>query len=286
MLDIDAVQREPLLYATDDSRTPVFLHNRHQPEYVSFDAYGHLPPIRFLLVGFKGDKIEPSGSFYLLGNGRRAYNYILRRFHSPDSKSPFDEGGINAYCFVLGDPINGSDPSGNTPKFKNDSVNRYYGPFVGLSDDSFSFAFFTPSVDNPETLNFSFHAKPGYAVIGGKDYDAKGFVDFARNKNLPIDKFPINITGCHSADINPDTGQAFAQDIANLVGQHVTAYKGSPASRTKIKKAPKGSIYPHLKFEVLTKNPFKKSDGRHALFHYEPVSFPPLQEHTSRVRNP
>ncbi|GEM_PF-4211841 len=285
MLDIDAVQRETLLYATDDSTTPVFLYNHH-PRHVSFDTYGYLSPTGFLLVGFKGDNIESSGNFYLLGNGRRAYNYILRRFHSADSKSPFDEGGINAYCFTLGDPINGSDPSGNTPKFKKDSVNRYYGPFMTLSDDSFSFAFFTPSVDSPETLNFSFHAKPGYAVIGGKDYDAKEFVGFARSKNLPINKFPLNIIGCHSADINPETGQAFAQDIANLVGQPVTAYKGSPASRTKIEKSPKGSIYPHLKFQVRTKNPFKKNDGRHALFRYEPVSFLPLQEHTSRVRNP
>ncbi|EGH35731.1 hypothetical protein PSYJA_44541, partial [Pseudomonas syringae pv. japonica str. M301072] len=34
---------------------------------------------------------------YLLGNGYRAFNPVLMRFNSPDSLSPFGEGGVNAY---------------------------------------------------------------------------------------------------------------------------------------------------------------------------------------------
>jgi len=33
------------------------------------------------------------------------------RFLSPDTLSPFDEGGLNAYCYCLGDPVNHHDPS-------------------------------------------------------------------------------------------------------------------------------------------------------------------------------
>ena len=34
------------------------------------------------------------------------------RFNSPDTLSPFGKGGINAYAYCAGDPVNRSDPSG------------------------------------------------------------------------------------------------------------------------------------------------------------------------------
>jgi len=37
------------------------------------------------------------------------------RFHSPDKFSPFNAGGINAYIYCIGDPVNLSDPTGNFP---------------------------------------------------------------------------------------------------------------------------------------------------------------------------
>jgi hypothetical protein len=39
------------------------------------------------------------------------------RFNSPDSWSPFGEGGINSYTYCLGDPVNGTDRSGHTAFF-------------------------------------------------------------------------------------------------------------------------------------------------------------------------
>ncbi|MFJ4445430.1 RHS repeat-associated core domain-containing protein [Pseudomonas sp. NPDC089422] len=55
------------------------------------------------------------GGLYFLGAGYRAYNPILRRFHSADEYSPFGIGGLNAYAYCLGNPLNWIDPSGKVP---------------------------------------------------------------------------------------------------------------------------------------------------------------------------
>lgn len=64
-------------------------------------------------LGFNGDLCEPITGHYLLGNGYRAYNPVLMRFNSPDSLSPFGEGGINTYAYCQGDPISFRDPTGH-----------------------------------------------------------------------------------------------------------------------------------------------------------------------------
>lgn len=51
---------------------------------------------------------------YHLGNGHRTYSPTCMRFNSPDTRSPYDEGGVNAYSYCGGDPINRSDPSGRS----------------------------------------------------------------------------------------------------------------------------------------------------------------------------
>lgn len=67
--------------------------------------------------GFNGELCDPLTGHYLLGNGYRAYNPVLMRFNSPDSLSPFGEGGVNAYGYCQGDPLNQADPSGRLPVF-------------------------------------------------------------------------------------------------------------------------------------------------------------------------
>ncbi len=67
---------------------------------------------RFARLGFNGQLHEPAVYWQILGNGRRVYNPVLHRFHSPDRLSPFGRGGINAYAYCGGDPLNYGDPSG------------------------------------------------------------------------------------------------------------------------------------------------------------------------------
>ena len=63
-------------------------------------------------VGFNGERPEPVTHHYLLGNGYRAFNPVLKRFNSPDSMSPFGKGGINAYAYSA-NPMTHVDPTGH-----------------------------------------------------------------------------------------------------------------------------------------------------------------------------
>ena len=82
---------------------------------IGYTPYGHRETVTGLpgLPGFNGEQPDPVTGHYLLGNGYRAYNPTLMRFNSPDSLSPFGKGGLNAYAYCLGDPINMGDPSGH-----------------------------------------------------------------------------------------------------------------------------------------------------------------------------
>lgn len=79
----------------------------------SYSAYGAYAGARN--IAFGGQMVDRLTGCYHLGNGRRTYNPVLMRFHSADSLSPFSDGGLNAYAYCNGDPINRVDPSGAYP---------------------------------------------------------------------------------------------------------------------------------------------------------------------------
>lgn len=85
----------------------------NQPQ--TYSPYGHRPKMSGLLsvLGFNGERPDELTGHYLLGQGYRAFNPVLMRFNSPDSLSPFGNGGINAYAYCAGDPMNRVDPSGH-----------------------------------------------------------------------------------------------------------------------------------------------------------------------------
>ncbi|WP_226488691.1 RHS repeat-associated core domain-containing protein [Pseudomonas sp. B20] len=108
-------QRDGVLLATDQQQSVIVA----QGSAFAYTPYGHRHPSAgpMSLPGYAGQRVDPVTGHYLLGNGYRAFNPVLMRFNSPDSLSPFGEGGVNAYGYCEGDPVNRADPGGHWPTF-------------------------------------------------------------------------------------------------------------------------------------------------------------------------
>lgn len=104
-----------LLLATDSTNSVLAEIAGGKTTSVAYSAYGQQSAQEEVTttLGFNGALREQHLGWYLLGNGYRAYNPTLMRFHSPDSWSPFGGGGLNAYTYCAGDPVNFSDPTGH-----------------------------------------------------------------------------------------------------------------------------------------------------------------------------
>lgn len=80
-----------------------------------YTAYGYSErPSNNTVLGFNGERLVVELASYLLGNGYRAFSPALMRFLSPDSFSPFGEGGLNSYAYCSNEPVSRCDPSGRT----------------------------------------------------------------------------------------------------------------------------------------------------------------------------
>ncbi|WP_371261002.1 RHS repeat-associated core domain-containing protein [Pseudomonas sp. P97.38] len=108
------------LIATDRQRSVLHGLDTLQPRAIAYSPYGHRASESGLegLLGFNGERPDPVTGHYLLGNGYRAFSTVLMRFNSPDSMSPFGKGGLNAYAYCHGDPINRIDPTGHISLLK------------------------------------------------------------------------------------------------------------------------------------------------------------------------
>lgn len=109
--DTDGVDNQ--LLAVDGQRSVLHSLGPGAHQATKYLPYGY--SLENALLGFNGERPEPATGHYLLGMGYRAFNPMLMRFNSPDSLSPFGSGGLNAYAYCQGDPINRSDPTGHFP---------------------------------------------------------------------------------------------------------------------------------------------------------------------------
>ncbi|WP_095081370.1 RHS repeat-associated core domain-containing protein [Pseudomonas sp. Irchel s3h17] len=108
-------QVDTTLLATDQQRSVLTALDTTRPHPLAYTPYGHRPAESGLLslLGFNGERPDSVTGHYHLGNGYRQFNPVLMRFNSPDSWSPFGEGGLNAYAYCEGEPVLGSDSSGH-----------------------------------------------------------------------------------------------------------------------------------------------------------------------------
>ena len=97
---------------------------RGRPRLLGYSPYGYCSRLQSML-GFNGEHLAAVTGYYPLGNGHRAFNPSLMRFISPDRMSPFAAGGLNAYAYCQGDPVNFQDPSGQMKSART----SHQGPF-------------------------------------------------------------------------------------------------------------------------------------------------------------
>jgi RHS repeat-associated protein len=124
---VDQKWQRTTLLATDSSHSIIgeLVDGKHNP--IAYTAYGEqsVQQEDKTRLGFNGQLREAKIGWYLPGNGYRAYNPRLMRFHSSDSWSPFGRGGLNAYMYCVGDPVNRFDPTGHVPWIE-PSVTRFF----------------------------------------------------------------------------------------------------------------------------------------------------------------
>jgi RHS repeat-associated protein len=107
---------ETSLLAADLQGSVLNVLDATQSHPLAYTPYGHRPLGNGLLslLGFSGERPDPVTGCYLLGTGHhRPFNPVLMRFICPDSWSPFGVGGLNAYGYCAGDPVNRMDPTGH-----------------------------------------------------------------------------------------------------------------------------------------------------------------------------
>jgi RHS repeat-associated protein len=107
-----------VLFAADAMRTVIAGSAELSFAKMCYQAYGFSSPQSSIVPGFNGEARDAVTGCYLLGAGYRLYSPVMMRFYSPDSWSPFGEGGLNAYAYLSCDPVNYSDPTGHVKHYK------------------------------------------------------------------------------------------------------------------------------------------------------------------------
>ena len=104
------------MLASDQKNTVLSEMSGGVANTIGYTAYGHQNAQRPVetQLGFNGEFSEPDTGWQLLGNGYRAYSQRLMRFQSPDSWSPFGDGGLNAYAYCEGEPVSNVDRDGHS----------------------------------------------------------------------------------------------------------------------------------------------------------------------------
>ncbi|MGG7597121.1 RHS repeat-associated core domain-containing protein [Pseudomonas sp. WC1] len=122
------------LLIIDGMRNPIADWCTSAWETMAYSPYGYRSASAdFTQIGFTGQRRESPQGFYVLGMGYRIYNPVFMRFNSADALSPFGRGGVNAYAYCEGDPVNWQDSTG---KGKSASRKSSSGHHSGYESDS------------------------------------------------------------------------------------------------------------------------------------------------------
>lgn len=180
------------LLGADRSGSPLLRARAQSAQPCIYTAYGCTSYLAtaFVPLGFNGQPRTDNG-LYLLGQGHRAYSPTFMRFLSPDAWSPFGKGGVNAYAYCKGDPVNFTDPSGRFLKGLGRALGltRTRKSAVGQLARSVAetAAAFTKTNFNPPTYNEALASlegpPPAYSILPSKDQKTL-FIN-KRFRNIP-----------------------------------------------------------------------------------------------------
>lgn len=231
------------LLGTDMQGSVLHLLHPNDPHARGYSAYGHHPIQNFqtLTLGFNGQRPDPLTGHYLLGNGYRAFNPILMRFNSPDSLSPFLSGGLNAYAYCKGDPVNSHDPSGRTPRLnalraaEKRTLGEYGTRFKRMLDVEQISPGIKAGVDlyqNHERLTVIGSGGRGF-ILADKDarIDARELLKLLEVKGFDVKGFKnIRLISCFSAN-KLGGSPSLAQEFANITTRPVKGFYNKVGSQ-------------------------------------------------------
>ncbi len=209
---------EIALLAADGLRSVVHVVGSGQHQAQAYTAYGYQAPTSGLhsLLGFAGERPDPVTGHYLLGNGYRAFNPVLMRFNSPDRLSPFGEGGVNAYAYCQGDPVNFNDSTGRMPL-----------PFKALGKMRRSLSDARPMPAAAASSSASSSASP---VFDLDDF----MIDFDRFQQGTPALTPSNLLV--SGGVTPPTAQTAVSSLPSSPGSsRRTPVKGKSSKRSPVR---------------------------------------------------
>lgn len=231
----DADTSRGVLIAADAQGSVVHAVSAVKQQAFTYMPYGvrdpHHAPLHW--PGFNGERLDPVTGHYLLGNGYRAFNPVLMRFNSPDSVSPFGSGGLNAYAYCLGNPVNRVDPSGHffKPLFRWFFGKRklIYGKGEPITELVPSVYIFGNNMDGKNTVFIHAHSWGDYPTKGYHPLASENFT-ISPERIAPVLKKRqdialadvINVVGCYSGS----GSDPFARQLSRLLNKPVVGYEG------------------------------------------------------------
>jgi RHS repeat-associated protein len=215
-------------------------------------------------MGLNGQRVEQLTGWYHLGHGYRVYNPLLRRFHSPDRLSPFGAGGVNAYVYCLGDPVNYRDPSGTEIELPE----WVRGPVLPI-------------------LVIVLNLGGGVATVGTA---LVSDVRLSRTSRAAVLAAavgtPVALGGGIGMLANPDSSNAFlAASAGSLSNGTAGAFRFAVFTRHVVELAKKGELVPRIKAQMRRFVPkFLKSSGKTVVSSPETVNTPLSGKATEAIR--
>ncbi|WGV19973.1 RHS repeat-associated core domain-containing protein [Pseudomonas putida] len=219
---------------------------------IHYSAYGGSGSAANLpgLIGYAGYYWDALFGHYTLGNGCRSYSPGLMRFLSPDRFCPFGRGGLNAYGYCAGDPVNNIDPDGHAPVTLLSVFSRLNSAFSRVTGSSLvpivtakkyegkivfrlggltAFESNKRSGRNLPKLYISAHGVPG-AISVDPDINVhvplsvRSLHDMLVQGGVEMQGRQTHFLVCYSAMKSPTTGKSVASEMAALTNAQSSGY--------------------------------------------------------------